>query len=492
MYLDHFGLIAVPFRITPRTEFFFAGANRGATLDALIYAIRHDEGIIKVSGEVGSGKTLLCRVLMEHLTPHVVPVYLANPSLSREDTLFAIADDLGLKIISSARAGAVLRSLQRKLVQLHKQGRRVVVLIDEAHAMPIDTLEEIRLLSNLEANQQKLLQLALFGQPELDEILARPDMRQLKERITQSFTLEPLSPDDIAKYIDFRLRTAGYRGPPLFSLKAIELIADASLGLARRVNILAEKSLLAAFAAGVPRVSSKEAAAAIRESEYHGPRPLLYRLAAATVISAAVVFLAFLGFLATAYLPDRHAAPTPPATVVFEEPKPIAIAVAPVPMAAAVTPEPAAIAAPEPVTAAVAPEPVTAAVAPEPPTAPAVDPAITPALAAAIAQLNPQTRERLRETQQWIATTENDHWFIQLAITGAQQTEYAQNYLEMADRLLQPEHAKLYAADTGKDRRIGIIYGDFPTMAAASTAIGRLPPELRSGNPFPRQVVRLK
>ncbi|MBI4996722.1 MAG: AAA family ATPase [Rhodocyclales bacterium] len=472
MYLEHFGLTEVPFRITPHTEFFFAGANRGATLEALIYAIIHDEGIVKVSGEVGSGKTMLCRVLMERLPPHVVIVYLANPSLSRDDILFAIADDLDLKIPDNARTSAVVRTLHAKLIELHAAGRQVVVLIDEAHAMPIETLEEVRLLSNLETSHHKLLQLVMFGQPELDEILGRPDMRQLKERITQNFALEPLRRDDIAEYLDFRMRTAGYRGPQLFSAGAIKLIASASLGLTRRINILAEKSLLAAFAAGAHEVTPKEVGAAIRDTEYDRPRRTMQRRIA--VVTATVAVLAIIALAVVANLPTRQAAP----------------ALAPASVAAApfeAPPAPAAPAADSAVAQGGVAPPVTL---PEP--APVVSPATATALAAAVAQLRPTAQERLRETQQWIETTEGRRWFIQLVSTNTSQIEYAQNYLAMADRLLNPARTRLYMADTGKEQRIGIIYGDFASSAAASAAIEQLPPELRAGSPFPRQVLWLK
>ena len=167
MYLSHFGLDEAPFRITPHTEFFFAGANRGATLEALIYAISHDEGIVKVTGEVGSGKTMLCRVLIERMPESVKLIYLGNPSLSRDEILHVLAADFGVEAHSD-RTTIVLRALQEKLIELYAQDQRVVVLIDEAHAMPLETLEEIRLLSNLESNRQKLLQIVLFGQPELN------------------------------------------------------------------------------------------------------------------------------------------------------------------------------------------------------------------------------------------------------------------------------------------------------------------------------------
>ena len=197
MYLEHFGLRESPFRITPHTEFFFSGANRGATLEALIYAITHDEGIVKVSGEVGSGKTMLCRMLLERLPEDVDTVYLANPSLSREEILYAIADDLKLSM-PEGRMHAIVRTLQEHLVDIYAAGRKVVIMIDEAHAMPPETLEEIRLLSNLETNRHKLVHIVLFGQPELDDRLAETGMRQLKERITHNFALESLQRDGAA------------------------------------------------------------------------------------------------------------------------------------------------------------------------------------------------------------------------------------------------------------------------------------------------------
>src|SRR5437870_11846905 len=161
LYLEHFGLKEPPFRITPHTDFFFDGADRGATLEALIYAVLHDEGIVKVSGEVGSGKTMLCRVLMERLPGHVDTIYLATASLAREEILHAIADDLQLQL-SRDRNAVALRELQEHLIRLYGEGRRVVILIDEAHVMPDETLEQVRLLSNLESNRHKLLQIVLF------------------------------------------------------------------------------------------------------------------------------------------------------------------------------------------------------------------------------------------------------------------------------------------------------------------------------------------
>src|SRR5882672_2157346 len=267
MYLDHFGLKEAPFRITPHTDFFFQGANRGATLEALLYAITHDEGIVKVSGEVGSGKTMLCRVLMERLPAHVETIYLATPSLARDEILHAIAEDLDLKL-SGERTATALRELQEQLIRLYAAGRRVVVLVDEAHVMPEETLEQVRLLSNLESNRHKLLQMVLFGQPELDATLAKPSLRQLRDRITHAFRMRPLSEPEVAKYVSFRMRAASYRGPDVFSPGALARVARASGGLTRRINILADKSLLAAFTQNMHAVTDRHVRAAIGDSEF--------------------------------------------------------------------------------------------------------------------------------------------------------------------------------------------------------------------------------
>ncbi len=205
---------------------------------------------------------------MERLPENVAIIYLANPSLSREDILYALADELGIEVPEHSRTNTVMRALQEHLVELYAAGKQVVVLIDEAHAMPVETLEEIRLLSNLESNRHKLLQLVLFGQPEINETLARSDMRQLRDRITHNFNLEPLVRDDIAQYLDFRMRAAGYHGPSVFAPEAVKLIAKASQGLTRRINILADKALLASYAAGVHLVGDREVKAAIKDSEF--------------------------------------------------------------------------------------------------------------------------------------------------------------------------------------------------------------------------------
>jgi MSHA biogenesis protein MshM len=266
LYLEHFGLDEPPFRITPHTDFFFEGAERGATLEALAYAVLHDEGIVKVSGEVGSGKTMLCRMLMERLPQDVETIYLATPSLAQDEILHAIADELELKL--SERRTVALRELQQHLIDLYGAGRRVVILIDEAHVMPEDTLEQVRLLSNLESSRHKLLQIVLFGQPELDATLAKPSLRQLRDRVTHSFRMRPLAEPEVARYLAFRMRAAGYRGPDVFSVRAAKLLARASGGLTRRINILADKSLLAAYSDAAHAITERHVKAAVADSEF--------------------------------------------------------------------------------------------------------------------------------------------------------------------------------------------------------------------------------
>jgi type II secretory pathway predicted ATPase ExeA len=268
MYYAHFGLKEPPFKITPNTEVFYTGGKRGAVLDALIYAILNGEGIIKVVGEVGSGKTMLCRMLQTILPEKIESIYLANPSVAPEDILHAIAFELQLKLPKNADRLKVMQVLQSHLLARHAAGKQVVIFVEEAQGMPLATLEEIRLLSNLETNHDKLLQIVLFGQPELDDNLNQTHIRQLRERITHSFNLAPLQPKEISEYLMFRLRAAGYFGPHLFTKSAINSIASSAQGLVRRVNILADKALLAAFADNVYQVTQKQVSAAIKDSEF--------------------------------------------------------------------------------------------------------------------------------------------------------------------------------------------------------------------------------
>lgn len=295
LYLEHFGLREAPFRITPATDIFFTGANRGSILAALLYAIEAGEGLIKVTGEVGSGKTMLSRMLIEELPKATDTIYIATPSLSRDEVLHTLAEELGV-YGAADRPSQLLRALQEALIARYEEGSRVVVIVDEAHAMPEESLEQIRLLSNLETGRDKLLQIVLFGQPELDELLARHALRPLRERITHSFKLLPLDEDAVRDYIEFRLRAVAYRGPNPFTPKAIAALARASAGLTRRINILADKSLLSAFAADRHSVEKSDAERAIIDSNLSGipSRPAVRQSPGRSVLVVGALFAATL------------------------------------------------------------------------------------------------------------------------------------------------------------------------------------------------------
>ena len=499
MYLDHFGLKEAPFRITPHTDFFFQGANRGATLEALLYAITHDEGIVKVSGEVGSGKTMLCRVLMERLPPAVETIYLGNPSLSRDEILFAIGDELKLDM-QDKRTTRVLRALQEHLIRIFGDGRRVVVLIDEAHAMPKETLEEIRLLSNLESNRHKLLQIVLFGQPELDQHLSTPQMRQLKERITHGFLLEPLVRSDIENYIDFRMRAAGYRGPKVFNRGAVKLIARASQGLTRRVNILADKALLAAFADGTHAVTETEVKKAVRDTEFYRRRFSPHRawigagaLAAGLVIGWGTHVLLSAGGPATAS-GSAHGAPNTAAPV------------APTPLGAAIpiasgsrlpagpgTPAPAqspALAARA--TASSAPPGNSAARADFAPPAPSAGVRKSEPVASAPdakpdrprRPVPPERgefiRERFKATQEWLRSAPGEHYAIQLVTVDSGELKQLEDFLLRASKMVPASELLVYSVKIDGRQHYRVAYGSYESPGArrhkrAAAAVFRVP-----------------
>jgi type II secretory pathway predicted ATPase ExeA len=487
MYLNHFGLNEPPFRITPHTDFFFGGANRGATLEALLYAITNDEGIVKVSGEVGSGKTMLCRVLMERLPGHVDTILLSNPSLAREEILYAIADELKMDV-GKERQPLLLRMLQDHLIRLYSQDRRVVVLIDEAHAMPQETLEQIRLLSNLESSSSKLLQIVLFGQPELDQHLSLPHMRPLKERITHSFRLEPLLRSDVEAYLDFRMRAAGYRGPKVFAPHAVRRMAKASEGLTRRVNILADKSLLAAFADDEHGITARHVNRAIRDSEFYHPPVSRAKisLAAGGVAAGLALGLGLHHLLspsAPSAAPAQSAALAPPAPVT--EPRSAAMA----PVQTRSTPATAAV-------AAVA-TPVAAAQ-----TAPSAQAALVRAAGATPGSKNfvppapptgNLTRERFVATQEWLKSAPSDHYSIQLLTAGTHDVLPIEELLaRAAGRNLKLSDFYVYGVKINERQHYRLAYGLYPTRAEVTQGIKDLPPVYLQFGPYYRSVDRMR
>jgi MSHA biogenesis protein MshM len=272
MYQEHFGLRELPFTITPDTSFFFAHSSHQEALNTLLITVRSGEGFIKVVGEVGTGKTLLCRKFLDALDrDNYITAYLPNPYLAPNTLLFAVADELGIPYSGHANQHQLLKLLTKFLVDSYADRKRVVLCLDEAQAMPIETLEMLRLLTNLETERRKLLQVVLFGQPELDTKLDDPAIRQLKQRIGFSCRLRPLHAKDVDFYIAHRLAIAGYRGTRVFSERATKRLSRASTGVPRLVNILAHKSLMAAFGEGKRYVTEAHVRLAIADTESLSP-----------------------------------------------------------------------------------------------------------------------------------------------------------------------------------------------------------------------------
>ena len=480
MYYAFFGLKQPPFKITPDTEAFFEGGNRGAILEALIYAITHGEGIIKVTGEVGSGKTMLCRVLQTRLPANVENVYLANPSVSPEEILHAIAFELQLPLARDATRLEVMHALNSYLLERHVQKRQVVVFVEESQGMPLGTLEEIRLLSNLETHQHKLLQIVLFGQPELDENLRQPQIRQLRERITHSFNLAPLDEADVRAYLAFRLHAAGYHGPDLFSPRVIAYMTRASGGLTRRINLIAEKALLAAFAESTHNVSLAHVKAAVRDSEFSdvpatkGGSPMAYGLGG--LAAGGLLGMAALAtYLALSRAPDNpQSVAAVPATSSAEAPSQQLE-----PAAAEARPEKKASTVPvsDPVsTATIAPPASTPTAAPQ-----------TGSLASGT-PIPPEDvlEQRLLSTDDWLGQAGAEAYCIQLL--GTNDPELLREYLKTIGKYLEIEKIYVYRTVANKRPSLTVLYGTFADRYEVRRVLKSLPAELQANRPYTRTI----
>ncbi len=428
MYFDYFGLKEAPFRITPNTEYWYAGGQRGEMLAALLYAIGQGEGIIKVVGEVGSGKTMLCRKLVAQLPAEVDSVYLGNPTLSPDDMLAAILADLGIDAPEDGRQ-ARLAQLNTTLLARHEAGRRVVVFVEEAQGIALDNLEFLRLLTNLETATDKLLQIVLFGQPELDVQLADPRIRQLKDRITLSLNLSPLSENEVAEYLRARLAVAGYRGPDLFSPALIARLTHFSGGLSRRINVLADKTLLAAYAGQTHTLTPAHLDAAAGDADIQSPgqaghRPRLPRWAwPGAGVAAGLGLLAFVAW--QAWSPPAR----PPQAARTTSPRPL--------------------------------------------------PAATPAA---------RVTELARQTQRWLATAAPETHVIQIASAK----EAAQAAVLLGDlNAATPQPVRvLHGLSRGVPAWM-ILAGEFPNRDAAEAALRTLP-AAPAGTPFLRTVGKMR
>ncbi|MFM9835202.1 MAG: AAA family ATPase [Methylophilaceae bacterium] len=512
MYYAHFGLKEPPFKITPNTEVFFTGGNRGAVLDALIYAIQNGEGIIKVVGEVGSGKTMLCRMLQTMLPKQIESIYLANPSVAPEDVLHAIAFELQLKLPKNAERLKVMQALQTHLLKRHEAGKQVVIFVEEAQGMPLATLEEIRLLSNLETKHDKLLQIVLFGQPELDENLNQTNIRQLRERITHSFNLVPLQADEIGEYLIFRLRAAGYFGPHLFNPPAIKKLSNAAQGLVRRVNILADKSLLAAFAENVYQVTPKHVDAAIADSEFGMEKSKAAAKQNKFLMWAGLMVLGLaLGFLASNWrqaqttkvanpveaktqtkievkpkvvepaaieprvatqMPATPTLPTtPPVTANVQTPPTIATSTTPVATQSALTTVSSTL-------------PV-AVQAPQAPAAPVVVPASRAVTPVDIVQEDILSR-RLSVTQTWLTSQPPSTVSIQLM--GANSDEQLKADLEKLSQKIELDNIYVFRTKVNNLPFLTVLYGSYSNRFEATQALQKLPVEIQKNRPQLRTI----
>jgi MSHA biogenesis protein MshM len=268
MYLEHFHLRELPFSITPDTGFTYLAPSHTAAHHTVRLALAQGEGFIKITGEVGTGKTLLARTLLDALAAEAqaagdaaqhVTAYLPNPNMTGRELLRALASELQLKFTKREASRDLYEAVAAALLRHGEAGRTVILVIDEAQAMPATTVECLRLMSNLETAKRKLLQVVFFGQPELDPLLADPRCRSLASRIAFSARLQPLKPTDFRRYLAHRLHVAGWRGPTVFSPAAAWVLRHASYGVPRRANILAHKSLLLAYGSGVHQVTWQHA-----------------------------------------------------------------------------------------------------------------------------------------------------------------------------------------------------------------------------------------
>lgn len=264
MYTAHYGLREKPFSLTPDPRYLFLSASHREALAHVLYGIDQGEGFIAVTGEVGTGKTTLCRTLIERLGAETEIAYLFNPALDPEELLRAVAMEFDILPVGLGRAELNDR-LNRFLLDAHQRGRRVLLIVDEAQGLSIETLEQMRLLSNLETASAKLIQIVLFGQPELDEKLDGKDLRQLRQRISVRWRLESLSDSEAQDYVQHRVRVAAGDDRELFSASALKEIRRRSRGIPRLLNLLADRSLLAGFADGAQRVSGSHVGQAARE-----------------------------------------------------------------------------------------------------------------------------------------------------------------------------------------------------------------------------------
>ncbi|NVK26005.1 MAG: AAA family ATPase [Gammaproteobacteria bacterium] len=300
MYLYHFRINELPFSLTPNTHFYFGLPSHDEAMQVLNTALQTGEGFIKVTGEVGTGKTLLCRKLLNEVPDAFKVAYIPNPALSPEEMRYALASELGIRGLNNINQQQLTQKIQLKLLDLQSKGKGVILIVDEAQTIPWETFEALRLFTNLETESKKLIQVVLFGQPELDEMLKSERLRQLRQRITFSYKLRTLTEQEMHAYINHRMTMAGYQGKPVFSKSVIKVLYKFSKGTPRLANILCHKALMLAYGQGEYEVSKKQIRVAAYDTdaiETGSNTKAVYLLAIAlitgTVIATFVLFSPF-------------------------------------------------------------------------------------------------------------------------------------------------------------------------------------------------------
>jgi general secretion pathway protein A len=266
VYLEYFGLRQAPFDITPNPRFLFHSAKHREAFNHLLYGIRERKGFVQLTGEVGAGKTTLCRALLEQLDSHYATALILNPVMSGDELMKAIATEYGLDVKGKDRLETVA-AISDYLLKQTLAGKETVLIVDEAQNLTEDLLEQVRLISNIETDDRKLLQIVLMGQPELRDRLNSPRLRQLRQRITVRYHLRALTRAEVGQYIHHRLALAGSRGMPAFSLPAVWRVFRYSRGIPRLVNAVCDKALLAGFVERSDRINYRMVGRAIRELE---------------------------------------------------------------------------------------------------------------------------------------------------------------------------------------------------------------------------------
>ncbi len=521
MYPGHLGLSEQPFADSSVTDFFYEGANRGAILDALIYVLTHGEGaegVIQVIGEAGSGKTTLCRSLIKRLPAQMQAVYLAKPDLSREELLHSISDELNSGVAESAttavRTPVAIEELQRALTEKHASGGQVVLLVDEAHTLPAEALEEALTLYDLESSRHKLLQIVLFGQAELENNLALPQMRKLKDRVTHHFALQPFNTKAVEEYLARRVREGDHRGPDNFSADAAKLISRASGGLVRQLDILADKSLLAASIAGAREVEAHYVNAAIEDMgikhRSSGGSGRNWRVflghhtvdAIAMFSTIAVVMLGVLGWQdirspspeITSLVASMPLEPQTPVPVSIPAPGPVystnstvTAAVPPgiSPSVSATATAPSGISPSVPVVASnPAPPKAVAGIASSAESKPAAEVGQRSTARTHIAGVelagNALLEQRLEATTNVMRKTDRNFYTIQLFATENIQPDRMERFLQRARSQVDLSDLYVHPVSNGNQAKFIVTYGIYPSRDEADAALAGLPEKYQS------------